>query len=265
MAVQEQLPLGGAPPGSSAAGRADGAGAARRGRGVVVTGARPGGRAGMAVRTVGMEDLLGRRLAAAEARCAPRALHAAGPMEIPLPGPRVSVIGSRNAPDSGLAAARAVSRALSGAGAVVVSGLAAGVDAAAHREAIDSGGRTIAVIGTPLERSYPASNAGLQEEIVRGHLAVSQFEEGSPVSRSNFVRRNTTMALLSDATVVASATGSSSGTRHHALDAIRLGRPLFLHRSVVSGPAASWAGGLVGRGAVLVDGPEDVVGRVRRE
>lgn len=256
--MQERLPLGEDGLGLPGAGRADRIGAtAGRGAGAG-TAARSAGR------TVDAEALLGRRLARAEAGCAPRVLHAAGPMEIPLPGPRVSIVGSRNAPDSGLAVARAMSRALSEAGAVVVSGLAAGVDAAAHREAIDSGGRTIAVIGTPLERSHPASNAGLQAEIMRGHLAVSQFAAGSPVSRSNFVRRNTTMALLSDATVVASATGSSSGTRHHARDAIRLGRPLFLHRSVVSGPAASWAGGMVESGAVLVDGPEDVVGGIPR-
>ena len=258
MAVQERLQLGGTESGLFDAGRAGSSGAtAGRGAGAG-TAVRSAGR------TVDAEALLGRRLAGAEAGCAPLVLHTAGPMEVPLPGPRVSVIGSRNAPESGLAVARAMSRALSEAGAVVVSGLAAGVDAAAHRGAIDSGGRTIAVIGTPLERSYPASNAGLQAEIMRGHLAVSQFAAGSPVSRSNFVRRNTTMALLSDATVVASATGSSSGTRHHARDALRLGRPLFLHRSVVSGPAASWAGEMVGRGAVLVDGPEDVVGGIPR-
>lgn len=257
LAVQEQLHLGGTEYGLPAGGEARGGGGVRRS-------ASAGAATQPVRRTVGMEDLLGRRLGGAEAKYAPRVVYTAGPMEIPLSGPRVSVIGSRNAPDSGLAAARAVSRALCKAGAVVVSGLAAGVDAAAHREAIDSGGRTIAVIGTPLERSYPAANAGLQAEIMRSHLAVSQFAPGSPVSRSNFVRRNATMALLSDATVVASATCSSSGTRHHARDALGLGRPLFLYRSVASGPAASWAGEMLGRGAVLVDGPEDIVDGIMR-
>lgn len=159
-----------------------------------------------------MADLLGRRLVGAEARGAPPAVHVAGPMPIPVPGPRVSVVGSRAAPPAGLAAARDVSRALSDAGATVVSGLAAGVDAAAHREAIDAGGRTVAVIGTPLDRSYPAANAGLQAEIARGHLVVSQFAAGSPVARPNFVARNRTMAILSDATVIAGAAGASAGT-----------------------------------------------------
>lgn len=218
-----------------------------------------------AERTVGIEELLGRKLSATEARGAPPAVHVAGPMPIPVPGPKVSVVGSRNAPPAGLAAARAVSRALSAAGATVVSGLAAGVDAAAHRAAIDAGGRTVAVIGTPLDRSYPAANAGLQAEIARGHLVVSQFAAGSPVSRSNFVLRNRTMALLSDATVIAGAAGASSGTRHSGWDAVGLGRPLFIHRSVLSGPPAAWAGEMIARGAVPFDGPGPVVAGIRQK
>lgn len=210
-------------------------------------------------RTVSAADLLGRRLGDAEAANAPPVVHVAGPMGIPLPGPRVSIVGSRDAPAGGLDAARGAARALAKAGATVVSGLAAGVDAAAHRGAIDAGGRTVAVIGTPLDRSYPAANAALQAEIMRGHLVASQFAAGSRVSRSNFVLRNKTMVLLSDATVIASATGASSGARHNGWEAIRLGRPLFMYRSVASGPSAAWAAGLVERGAILVDGPEPVV------
>ena len=180
-------------------------------------------------------------------------------MTMPLPEPRVSVIGSRNAPDAGLAVARTVSRALSEAGATVVSGLAAGVDAAAHREAIDAGGSTVAVIGTPLDKSYPAANAGLQAEIMRDHLAVSQFAPNHPVARANFVRRNKTMALLSDATVIASAASISSGTRHQGWEAIRLGRPLFIHQSVMSGPSAAWAGEMLKYGAVMIDGPDPII------
>ena len=216
-------------------------------------------------RTVGIEDLLGRRLSGTEAKGAPPAVHVAGPMPIPVPGPKVYVVGSRNAPPAGLAAARAVSGALSAAGATVVSGLAAGVDAEAHRAAIDAGGRTVAVIGTPLDRSYPAANAGLQAEIARGHLVVSQFAAGSTVSRSNFVLRNRTMALLSDATVIAGAAGATSGTRHSGWDAIGLGRPLFIHRSVLSGPPAAWAGEMIARGAVPFDGPGPVVAGIRRK
>ena len=255
MGRQETLPGGsaGRPAGSKLA-----AGAAREVAGAAPP--SPATPAGAASRTVGIEALLGRRLAGIEAKGAPPVVHVAGPMPIPLPRPRVSVVGSRCAPAACLDAARAVSRALSAAGAVVVSGLAAGVDAAAHRAAIDAGGRTVAVLGTPLDRSYPAANAGLQAEIARGHLAVSQFAAGSPVARSNFVVRNRTMALLSDATVIAGAAGASSGTRHAGRDAIRLGRPLFIHRSAAS---AAWVGGLLDCGAVLVDGPGTVVDAVR--
>lgn len=231
-------------------------------------GARPaGGTPGRgapapAGRSVGMADLLGRRLVGAEARGAPPAVHVAGPMPIPVPGPRVSVVGSRAAPPAGLAAARDVSRALSDAGATVVSGLAAGVDAAAHREAIDAGGRTVAVIGTPLDQSYPAANAGLQAEIARGHLVVSQFAAGSPVARSNFVARNRTMVILSDATVIAGAAGASAGTGHSCREAVRLGRPLFIHRSALSARRPPWAGEMLERGAIPFDGPETVVAAV---
>lgn len=220
---------------------------------------RPGGTGVPRVRTVDIAELLGRRLNDIEAKNAPSAVHVAGPMSLPLPEPKVSVIGSRSAPPGGLDAARAMSRALSDAGAAIVSGLAAGVDAAAHREAIGAGGRTVAVIGTPLDRSYPAANAGLQAEIMRDHMVVSQFAAGSAVRRSNFVMRDRTMALLSDATVIAGATGSMSGTRHQGWEAIRLGRPLFIHRSVASGPSAAWATDMLEHGAVLVDGPEPVI------
>src|SRR5215470_13020401 len=92
-----------------------------------------------------------------------------------LDRPSVAIVGSRAATPAGLAIARQFARDLAEQGTVVVSGLAKGIDAAAHRAAIDSGGRTLAVVGTPLERVYPAENASLQEEIYREHLLVSPF------------------------------------------------------------------------------------------
>lgn len=245
--------------GSPVAGRSQSVGAARRDIKDAGGTARLAGREKTAVQEVDIATLLGRQLNDIEAKNAPPAIHVAGPMEIPLPGPIVSIIGSRNAPAAGLDTARALSRALSAEGATVVSGLAAGVDAVAHREAIDADGRTVAVIGTPLDRSYPVANASLQAEIMRDHLVVSQFAAGSPVTRSNFVMRNRTMALLSDATVIASATSASSGTRHQGWEAIRLGRPLFIHQSVMSGPPAAWAKEMLEYGAVSIDGPNPVI------
>lgn len=244
---------------TSAGSRSRGDEATRRNFKYNGTVAHSDGRARAGPRTVKIQNLLGRQLNDIEDKNAPPVVHIAGPMGIPLSGPLVSIIGSRNAPSSGLDVARDMSMALSHGGATIVSGLAAGVDAAVHQEAIDAGGRTVAVIGTPLDKSYPASNAGLQAEIIRDHLAVSQFAVGHPVLRSNFVMRNRTMALLSDATVIASTTGSSSGTRHQGWEAIRLGRPLFMHRSVLSGPSAAWAETLHKYGAVVIDDPQPVI------
>jgi DNA processing protein len=116
-------------------------------------------------------------------------------------------------------------------GAIVVSGLADGVDTEAHTTAIESGGRTIAVLGTPLDRVFPVQNRELQDRIMREHLAVSQFEY--PAGPKSFPMRNRTMALLSDATVITEA-GEKSGSRHQGWEALRLGRPLFLMESLVA-------------------------------
>lgn len=256
---QEQLPGGTMAAGPSAGKRSRGGDAARRNLGYVGVAAQSYRLTGVPARTVDITALLGRRLNDVEDKNAPPVVHTMGPMEIPVPEPKVSVIGSRRCPASGLAVAHDMSRALAEAGATVVSGLAPGVDAAAHRGAIDAGGCTVAVIGTPLDMSYPAANTGLWEEIVRGHLVVSQFAAGSPVMRSNFVRRSKTMALLSDATVIAGAASSSGGTRHQGWESIRLGRPLFIHQSVMSGPSEVWAKEMLEYGATLVDGPAPVI------
>ena len=208
-----------------------------------------------------LEDLLGRRPAPAEKKHAPSVLYARGPMRIPLERPPVSVIGARRPSGEGLRRARAVSATLVENGIVVVSGLAAGIDAEAHRTAIRLRGRTIAVLGTPLDRAYPAENAALQKAIAEGHLLLSQFAPGRPVARGNFVMRNLTMALVSRATVIVEA-GKHSGTRHQGWEALRLRRPLFIADSVADDPGMGWPGEMLARGAVRMSGPEDVLGSV---
>lgn len=167
----------------------------------------------------------------AEQRHAPRELFVAGDRDLLRAGPTVSIVGSRKATPMGLARAKKLARLLVDRGVIVVSGLAAGVDTAAHRAAIDSGGRTIAVLGTPLDQCFPASNRALLQEIIQDHLAVSQFPSGTKVGRHTFPIRNKTMALISDATVIVEA-GDGSGTIHQGWEAIRLGRPLFLAKSL---------------------------------
>jgi DNA processing protein len=151
----------------------------------------------------------------------------------------VSVVGSRNASAEGFARARRLAKELVACGAVVVSGLAKGIDTAAHGSAIEHGGRTIAVIGTPLSRVTPVENSFLQESIWRDHLLVSPFPEDRPVSPRNFPERNRTMAALSDATVVVEAS-DTSGTLHQSAESLHLGRWLFILRTVAENPSVTW-------------------------
>ena len=123
------------------------------------------------------EDLLG-PLNEVEAKHAPNELFVVGDVEVMRHGPRVSIVGSRKATAEGLKRAERLARLVAERGGVVVSGLAEGIDTVAHQTAMGSGGRTVGVIGTPLEKSYPSQNAGLQERIAREHLLVSQFPAG---------------------------------------------------------------------------------------
>jgi DNA processing protein len=132
-----------------------------------------------------------------------------------------------------------LTRKLVGGGIVIVSGLAYGVDTVAHTATLNAGGKTIAVLGTPLDKSSPSENAPLQERIYREHLLISQFSSDQRIHRSNFPLRNKLMALLSDATVVMEAS-DTSGTLHQAAECTRLGRWLFIAKSVVDNPALTW-------------------------
>jgi len=129
-----------------------------------------------------------------------------------------------------------------------VSGLAAGIDTAAHTAAIEAGGHTVAVLGTPLDQAYPRENAALQAVIGRDHLLVSQFAENSKVTPKNFPMRNRTMALLCDATVIIEA-GPTSGTLHQGWEALRLGRLLFLTEAVVQNAWLTWPAQMMHYGA----------------
>lgn len=151
----------------------------------------------------------------------------------------VSVIGARDVSAEGAARARKVARGLAEAGVVVTSGLAKGVDIEAHRGSIAEGGKTIAVIGTPLERAYPAENAPIQMEIYSRHLLISQFRPGTRTYPSDFPKRNRLMAALTDASVIVEAS-DSSGTLHQAVECVRLGRWLFVMRAVAENPRLAW-------------------------
>jgi DNA processing protein len=156
-----------------------------------------------------------------------------------LARPCVSIVGTRQVSAAGAAATDWLTRKLVAAGIVIVSGLAYGVDTIAHTAAIDEGGKTIAVIGTPLDKAYPSENARLQEQIYRNHLLVSQFREGERTFRTSFPLRNRLMAILSDATVVMEAS-DTSGTLHQAAECTKRGRWLFIAKSVADDPHLTW-------------------------
>jgi hypothetical protein len=140
------------------------------------------------------EELLG-PLNPQEQLYAPKQLFAAGHVEWLRQERRVSVVGARKASPYGLKRAARLARLLVKHGAIVVSGLEEGIDAAAHTATVDAGGRTVAVIGTPLSETFPAKHRGLQQLLMREHLVVSQFPEGQPTTRKNFPLRNRTMAV----------------------------------------------------------------------
>jgi DNA processing protein len=144
----------------------------------------------------------------------------------------VAVVGSRKASPEGLEKAAEIARDLVARDYVVVSGLAAGIDTAAHRGAREAGGRTVAVIGTGLRHHFPKQNADLQDQLGRESAVISQFWPGQEARRWTFPQRNAVMSGFARATVVVEA-GNTSGARMQARLAIEQGRPVFLLRSLL--------------------------------
>ncbi|WP_204044147.1 DNA-processing protein DprA [Acrocarpospora phusangensis] len=161
----------------------------------------------------------------------------------------VSVVGSRAASRQGIKIATNVARELVARGVTVVSGLALGIDTAAHRSALDAGGRTVGVIATGINKVYPAANRTLHQEIAEKGLLLSQFWPDAPPQKHTYLMRNATMSGYGIATVVVEA-GETSGARTQARLAVEHGRPVILTDLVVNGN--QWAQALVGRPGVHV-------------
>jgi DNA processing protein len=157
----------------------------------------------------------------------------------------IAVLGSRHACSGALAFAAEVARALVGAGVVVVSGGAAGIDAAAHESALRAGGRTWAVAATSPEHCYPPAHAGLFDSIARGPGAMLWPFNAS--DRGAFLARNRVLVALADAVVVVQA-GLRSGALHAASCARKVGKPLWVV------PAAPWMSDFAGSLKLLDDG-----------
>jgi DNA processing protein len=161
----------------------------------------------------------------------------------------VSMVGSREASESGIALAAELARAFVARSITVVSGLARGIDTAAHRAALKAGGRTVAVVGTGINKTYPAENRSLQDEIATHGLVLSQFWPDAPPRKQNFLMRNATMSGYGHATVVVEA-GEYSGARSQARMAVEHGRQVILTDQVVA--RTQWAQALLGRPGVHV-------------
>lgn len=157
----------------------------------------------------------------------------------------IAIIGSRDTDEAVLSAAHSVAGDLASDGYSIVSGLAAGVDTAAHQGAIDVGGHTVAVLGTGIRHVYPSSNTELCEEIAHCGAVISQFAPDAPRTGTTFLRRNQVIAGLSQASLVM-AGQERSGSRHELEQAISYGRTAILWRPSLGDQA--WAVDLNRRG-----------------
>lgn len=188
---------------------------------------------------------------------APPAIFALG--AVVADDPAVAVVGSREASAGGLAMAADLAWALTSRRVTVVSGLARGIDTAAHRAALDADGRTVAVIGTGIGRVYPAENRGLQDDIADRGLVLSQFWPDAPPRKHTFLMRNAVMSGYGLAATVIEA-GETSGARALARMAVEHGRQVIPVDQVVV--KNQWAQRLAGRPGVHVASSVDDVMRI---
>ena len=187
----------------------------------------------------------------------PSWLYALGDTEL-LTYPAIAIVGSRNPTPAGLEAAREFGAALAGAGLVVVSGLARGIDAAAHEGALSANGMTIAVCGTGLDRVYPAMHKDLAERIAASGLLLSEFGLGTQPARGNFPRRNRIIAGLCTATLVVEA-ARASGSLITARMASQAGRDVFALPGSIHNPLARGCHQLIRDGAKLVETTDHIL------
>lgn len=173
--------------------------------------------------------------------------------------PQLAIVGSRNATPGGAETAHSFAAHLSARGFCITSGLAEGIDAAAHRGALAGRGRTIAVCGTGPDSVYPRQHAGLAEQIVAaGGAIVSEFAPGTPVFRGNFPRRNRLISGLAVGTLVVEAS-LRSGALITARHAMEQGREVFAIPGSIHNPLARGCHRLIRSGAKLVETAADVV------
>jgi DNA processing protein len=191
----------------------------------------------------------------------PVVLYAKGRLEH-LSSPSIAVVGSRNATAQGVVNAEKFSEALSQAGLAIVSGLALGIDAAAHRGGLRGAGSTIAVIGTGADIVYPARNRELAHQIAAGGCIVSEYALGMPAISANFPRRNRIISGLAQGVLVIEA-AARSGSLITARMAAEQGREVFAIPGSIHSPLSKGCHLLIKQGAKLAESAQDVLEEIR--
>ena len=179
-----------------------------------------------------------------------------------LTRPALAIVGSRNATPQGCTDASAFAAALSAAGLTIASGLALGIDAAAHRGALDHAGSSIAVVGTGLDRVYPARNRDLAHALAARGALISEFAPGTPPLPANFPRRNRLISGLARGVLVVEAT-LSSGSLITARFAGEQGREVFALPGSIHSPFSKGCHKLIREGAKLVETAQDILDELR--
>ncbi len=178
--------------------------------------------------------------------------------------PSIAIVGSRKPSDEGLKRASQIVKLLINDGFTIVSGLAEGIDTQAHKTALKYEGRTIAVIGTPLNTFYPKQNKELQELIAKKHLLISQvpfvrYEQQTFIGNKLFFpERNKTMSAITKATIIIEAS-DTSGTLIQARAAINQGRKLFILQSCFEKTSITWPAKFEKMGAIRVKTYDDII------
>lgn len=174
--------------------------------------------------------------------------------------PKVAIVGSRKVSAYGRSVTHKLAFELARAGVVIISGLALGVDAIAHRAALEAGGLTIAVLPSSIEKIYPASHHNLARQIVQQHGAlITEYTAGSIMAfKSNFIARNRIVSGLSDGLLITEA-AEKSGTLHTARFALEQGREVLVVPGNITSPTSAGTNNLIKSGASVVTSADDVL------
>lgn len=172
--------------------------------------------------------------------------------------PKVAIVGSRKISVYGRSVTQQLAGELAGAGVVIISGLAFGVDAAAHQAALDAGGITIAVMPGGVEQIYPTSHTNLARQILRGGGAlISEYPSGTPAFKQNFIARNRIVSGLADALLITEA-AAASGSLHTARFALDQGKTVMAVPGNINSPGSEGCNNLIKTGATPVTSVDDV-------